>query len=104
VKSSHPPAVNGGVLEVPKYVERPSVHSNAKRKAFEQELKERQRIKDEGLHEDNKVSSSINHTVWRPAGLVVLRSRLRNQRSRVQIPVLSRGLCHEQLHLLTSHS
>jgi hypothetical protein len=32
-----------------------------------------------------------------------LRSRLRNQRSRVQIPAVSRGFCDEQLHLLTSH-
>jgi hypothetical protein len=33
----------------------------------------------------------------------ILRSRLRNQRSRVQIPVVSMGLRDEQLHLLTSH-
>jgi hypothetical protein len=32
-----------------------------------------------------------------------LMSRLQNQRSRVQIPVVSRGFCDEQLHLLTSH-
>jgi hypothetical protein len=32
-----------------------------------------------------------------------LRSRLRNQWSQVQIPVVSRGFCDEQLHLLTSH-
>jgi hypothetical protein len=32
-----------------------------------------------------------------------LKSRLRNQRSRVQIPVVSRGFCDEHLHLLTSH-
>jgi hypothetical protein len=31
-----------------------------------------------------------------------LRSRLQNQRLRVQIPVVSRGFCDE-LHLLTSH-
>jgi hypothetical protein len=30
-------------------------------------------------------------------------SRLRNQRSRVQIPVVSKGFCNEKLHLLTSH-
>jgi hypothetical protein len=33
-----------------------------------------------------------------------LKSRLRNQRSRVQIPVVSRGFCDLQLDLLTSHS
>jgi hypothetical protein len=32
-----------------------------------------------------------------------LRSRLQNQRSRVRIPVVGRGFCDEQLHLLTSH-
>jgi hypothetical protein len=32
-----------------------------------------------------------------------LRSRLRNQRSQVQIPVVSKSFCEEQLHLLTSH-
>jgi hypothetical protein len=32
-----------------------------------------------------------------------LRSRLQNQRSRVLIPVVGRGFCDEQLHLLTSH-
>jgi hypothetical protein len=32
-----------------------------------------------------------------------LRPRLRNQRSRVQIPVVGRGFNDEQLHLLTSH-
>jgi hypothetical protein len=31
-----------------------------------------------------------------------LRSRLRNQRSRVQILVVSGGFCDEQFHLLTS--
>jgi hypothetical protein len=31
-----------------------------------------------------------------------LRSRLWNQRSRVQIPIVSRGFCDGQLHLLTS--
>jgi hypothetical protein len=31
-----------------------------------------------------------------------LRSRLQNQRSRVQISVVTRGFCDEQLHLLTS--
>jgi hypothetical protein len=30
-------------------------------------------------------------------------SRLRNQRSRVRILVVSRGFCDEQLHLLASH-
>jgi hypothetical protein len=30
-----------------------------------------------------------------------LRSRLRNQKSRVQIPAASRGLCDKQLHVLT---
>jgi hypothetical protein len=32
-----------------------------------------------------------------------LRSRLRHRRFRVQIPVVSRGFCDEQLHSLTSH-
>jgi hypothetical protein len=32
-----------------------------------------------------------------------LRPRLRSQRSWVQIPVVGRGFCDEQLHLLTSH-
>jgi hypothetical protein len=32
-----------------------------------------------------------------------LRSRLQNQRSRVRIPVVGRGFCDKQLHLLTSH-
>jgi amino acid permease len=32
-----------------------------------------------------------------------LRCRVRNQRSRVQIPVVSRDFCDEQLQLLTSH-
>jgi hypothetical protein len=32
-----------------------------------------------------------------------LRSRLQNQRPRIQIPIVSRGFCDEQLHLLTSH-
>jgi hypothetical protein len=32
-----------------------------------------------------------------------LRPRLRNRRSRFQIPVVSRGFCDEQLHLLMSH-
>jgi hypothetical protein len=32
-----------------------------------------------------------------------LRSRLQNQRSRVRIPVVGRGFCVEQLHLLTGH-
>jgi hypothetical protein len=32
-----------------------------------------------------------------------LRSRLRNQRSQVHIPVVSRSFCNEQLQLLTSN-
>jgi hypothetical protein len=32
-----------------------------------------------------------------------LRSRLRNHRSQVQIPVVSKGFCDESLHLLTSY-
>jgi hypothetical protein len=51
-----------------------------------------------------QIDSSIQGAQLLTAGWCSgLRSRLRNLRSRVQIPVMSRGFCDEPLDLLTSY-
>jgi hypothetical protein len=52
------------------------------------------------VHNINTYHSCFVMTAGWSSGL---RPRLQNQRSRVRIPVVGRGFCDEQLHLLTSH-